>query len=234
MEYAKFGCLRDNLNRILEMKWKDKLILLQCIISDLQIIHSHGLIHRDLHSGNILQNELNSAYIADLGLTINANIELKLGVYGVLPYIAPEVLNGKSYTKAFDIYSFGIIMWEILFGTPTPFKQNTAFQFQVISGLRPHIPEGTTSQYIDLMRKCWDGNPENRPSAENIYDSFIEWQDDENILLELSESTKKIPKEVKLKYDKTKYTSKLITRNSISQCQVSELIGLEVNEETNE
>ncbi|RIB14795.1 kinase-like domain-containing protein [Gigaspora rosea] len=190
MEYAKFGCLRDNLNRIVEMKWEDKLILLQCIISDLQIVHSHDLIHRDLHSGNILQNELNSAYIADLGLSINANIELKL-----------EVLNGESYTKAFDIYSF------------------------VISGLRPHIPEGTTSRYIDLMRRCWDGNPGNRPSAENIYASFIEWQDDENILLELSESTKQIPGKVILKYDKLKYTSKLIIRNSISQCQDSELIG---------
>ncbi|RIB11752.1 hypothetical protein C2G38_2004423 [Gigaspora rosea] len=82
-------------------------------------------------------------------------------------------------------------MWEILHGIPTPFKQNTEFQSQVISGLRPHIPEGTTSRYIDLMRRCWDGNPGNRPSAENIYDNFIEWQDDENILLELSETKKK-------------------------------------------
>ncbi|RIB16420.1 kinase-like domain-containing protein [Gigaspora rosea] len=229
MEYAKFGCLRKNLNRILELKWKDKLILLQCIISDLQIIHSHGLIHRDLHSGNILQNELNSAYIADLGISINANIELKLSVCGVLPYIAPEVFKGESYTKAFDIYSFGIIMWEILLGTPIPFKENPEFQFQVINGLRPHIPEGTTSRYIDLMRRCWDGNPENRPFAENIYANFIEWQDDENILLELSESAKKIPREDILKYDETKYTRKLITRNSISQCQASGLIGLEIN-----
>ncbi|RIB24696.1 hypothetical protein C2G38_2167845 [Gigaspora rosea] len=60
--------------------------------------------------------------------------------------------------------------------------------------------------------------------------SFIEWQDDEGILLELSESTKKIPRKDISKYDKIKYTSKLITRNSISQCQDSGLIGLEINE----
>ena len=52
MEYAYEGSLRQNLHTISKMDWKDKLNLLQCIASDLQIIHSHDLIHCDLHSGN--------------------------------------------------------------------------------------------------------------------------------------------------------------------------------------
>ena len=78
------------------MEWKNKLTLLQYIASDLQIIHSQELIHRDLHSGNILQDYLNSAYIADLGLSISTNIALnaeRYGVYGMLPYITPEALD---------------------------------------------------------------------------------------------------------------------------------------------
>ena len=117
MKYAPMGSLRQNLYYVAQIPWEKKLNLLLCIASDLHIIHSQGLIHRDLHSGNILQDNLYSAYIADLGLSISANIALKKeesrGVYGVLPYIAPEVLYGNPYTIESDIYSLGIIMWEV-------------------------------------------------------------------------------------------------------------------------
>src|SRR5438477_5106991 len=98
MDYAPLGSLRQNLYSVAKLEWKKKLNLLLCIASDLQIIHSQNLIHRDLHSGNILQDNLYSAYIADLGLSISANIALKDEVCGILPYIAPEVLYGNPYT----------------------------------------------------------------------------------------------------------------------------------------
>ncbi|RIB07074.1 kinase-like domain-containing protein [Gigaspora rosea] len=182
------------------MEWKNKLNLLQCITSDLQIIHSHDLVHRDLHSGNILQDDFKNAYIADLGLAITANIELKSksdGIYGVLPYIAPEILNKQPYTKASDIYSFGIIMWEILYGKSVAFVQDSKlqsklqYQFQVCGGLRPPIHENTVICYVDLMKNCWHAEPEQRPTANEVYEIFLEWQNNESILLELSESDKK-------------------------------------------
>ncbi|RIB00443.1 kinase-like domain-containing protein [Gigaspora rosea] len=197
MEYALEGCLRKNLHVIAQVDWGDKLNLLQCIAYDLLIIHSQDLIHRDLHSGNILLNSLKSAYIADLGLSITANIASKSnpdGIYGILPYIAPEVLNKYPYTKESDIYSFGIIMWEILCGIPVPFDQNSELQFQlqVCYGLRPHIHENTAICYADLMKKCWNMDPKKRPTAKEIYDTFAEWLNNETILLELSESDKKL------------------------------------------
>ncbi|GET02100.1 kinase-like domain-containing protein [Rhizophagus clarus] len=67
---------------------------------------------KDFHLGNILYD--GSTYISDLGMCQSANDEMQPikneGVYGVLPYIAPEVLRGYQYTKAADIYSFGIMM----------------------------------------------------------------------------------------------------------------------------
>ncbi|RIB11997.1 kinase-like domain-containing protein [Gigaspora rosea] len=183
------------------MDWRDKLNLLQCIVYDLLIIHSQDLIHRDLHSGNILLNSLKSAYIADLGLLITANIQSKSnldGIYGILPYIAPEILNKHPYTKESDIYSFGIIMWEILYGKLVFFNQNSKlqselqFQIQVCNGSRPHIYENTAICYADLMKKCWNTNPKKRPTAKEIYDTFVEWQNNEIILSELSESDKKL------------------------------------------
>src|SRR5277367_261644 len=114
IDYTPMGSLHYNLYSVAQIPWKMKLNLLCCIASNLQIIYSQNLIHQDLHSGNILQDNLYSAYIADLGLSISANIALKTEsdkVCGILPYIAPEVLYGNPYTVESDIYSFGIIMW---------------------------------------------------------------------------------------------------------------------------
>ncbi|RIB23380.1 kinase-like domain-containing protein [Gigaspora rosea] len=178
----------------------NKLKLLNCIASDLQIIHSLRLIHRDLHSGNILQDNLSNAYIADLGLTTSTNIDLKEAdsVFGILPYIAPEVLEKTSYTTASDIYSFGMIMWEILYGIPIASFYNIVYnklfgsELQrkiVLDELRPPIFAET--YYVNLMKQCWDKEPERRPSATKIIQTISKWQSDEVILLELSESNEK-------------------------------------------
>ncbi|RIB21612.1 kinase-like domain-containing protein, partial [Gigaspora rosea] len=235
MEYAQCGSLRQNLHIISKMNWKDKLNLLQCIASDLQIIHSHDLIHRDLHSGNIFQADLKSAYIADLGLSMSANIMLKSksdGVFGILPYIAPEVLEGNQYTTASDIYSLAIIMWEILYGKPITYYQKPGpyLQFQIcIDNLRPNI-EDAKSCYVDLMKKCWDKEPKNRPSAQQIYEIFINWKDDDKVLLELSEYDKKINQSMDCNNNCEEiYESKFISTNHLNTTNRS-LILFRTNE----
>ncbi len=74
-------------------------------------MHKCNLIHGDFHSGNLLLWNQKLMYISDLGLSKPADKPSETNeIYGVLPYIAPEFLHGKLYTKAADIYSFGIIM----------------------------------------------------------------------------------------------------------------------------
>jgi len=190
------GSLRQNLRSVSQMRWKDKLTLLHCIASDLQIIHSQELIHRDLHSGNILLDHLHSAYIADFGLSISTNIASnaeRCGVYGILPYIAPEALDRGYYSTASDIYSFGIIMWEILYGIPVSYNQEFGQRLQIeicSNDLRPTIIGNKPQCYINLMKKCWKKDPVCRPSATNICEILTVWINDENILLELTESDK--------------------------------------------
>ncbi|EXX77741.1 kinase-like domain-containing protein [Rhizophagus irregularis DAOM 181602=DAOM 197198] len=85
-----------------------------------------------------------------------------------MPYIAPEVIRGLGNTKAADIYSFGIIMWEILTGE-RPYKDqphDIHLAFKILDGLRPTIPEGTPDNYRNLMQKCWHKNLTER--AKNI------------------------------------------------------------------
>ncbi|RGB30363.1 kinase-like domain-containing protein [Rhizophagus diaphanus] len=103
-----------------KLSWRDKLYHLLNISCRLQHINDNELIHRDLHVGNIIIDD--NIIISDMGLYkptyYNVSTETENNVYGVLPYTAPEILLGQIYTKAADIYSFGIIMYEVISGLP--------------------------------------------------------------------------------------------------------------------
>ena len=71
--------------------------------------------HCDFHDGNIL-NWNSLSFISDLGLCQPTTSFKKGDIYGVIPFMAPEVLRGKPYTLASDIYSFSMIMWEFTSG----------------------------------------------------------------------------------------------------------------------
>ncbi|POG72314.1 kinase-like domain-containing protein [Rhizophagus irregularis DAOM 181602=DAOM 197198] len=117
MSYATKGSLRKCLPDIIKFKWQDKLQLLKKIILGLKVIHESNLTHGDFHDGNILMSDnSNELYIIDLGLCkpisdLQDSDNDDNEIYGVLPYMAPEILRKKSYTLASDIYSFSIIIF---------------------------------------------------------------------------------------------------------------------------
>ena len=122
MNYIRNGSLRQHLNNNFNsLDWKKKLCNLYRITIGLKDIHDKGLIHQDFHGGNMLCDNT-YPYITDLGLCKPANVKSSQGgdkkIYGVLPYVAPEVLRGKEYTQASDIYGFGIIAYEVCTGLP--------------------------------------------------------------------------------------------------------------------
>jgi serine/threonine protein kinase len=149
----------------------------------LHIIHNSGLIHCDLHIGNILVKSLKNSTgssdmiisISDFGLSQPANISSSIkssGIYGVIPYIAPEIFLGKQYTPASDIYSLGIIIW-VIYSLEEPFNNkdhDANLILDIIRGLRPEISPkmGIPNHIIDLMKKCWDSDPKNRPTTQQI------------------------------------------------------------------
>src|SRR2546421_4245958 len=128
-----------------QLTWKERIEITFIIIKELYYIHEENAIHRDMHSGNILFSQLNDNwYISDLGFCGPAD-KSSQSVYGNLPYIAPEVISGKEYTFASDIYSVGMLMWEISSGQP-PFS-NYDYDFDlamnITNGMRPKIVSGT-------------------------------------------------------------------------------------------
>src|SRR6266542_1117135 len=180
MEYAYGGSLKKNLQNIAKDKWIKKLVKLQEIIRGLSTIHEQELVHCDFHHGNIL-NQQDRLSISDLGLCkpvqyFQSHFR-KNDIYGVLPFIAPEILRGKPYTTASDIYSFSMIMWEFTSGTP-PFDDRAhdlQLSISICKGERPKIIENIPQCYIDLMKKCWDKDPLKRPNASEIFNNIKNW-----------------------------------------------------------
>jgi serine/threonine protein kinase len=195
MSYAKEGSLKKCLSNINKLKWQNKLQLLKKLVLGLKVIHESTLIHRDLHDGNILMSDdCNEIFIIDLGLCKPVNDLQDSSIYGVIPYIAPEVLRGRPYTPESDIYSFSMIMWEFTSGTP-PF-QNKAHNHDLLSsiceGKRPEIIENTPSCYIDLMKKCWDSDPFSRPTIIMLENIISEWSRYINLYYEINKDENEI------------------------------------------
>ncbi len=187
LAHSKDGNLRNYLQKNFStLKWKEKLPILCEIAFDLKHIHGEKYIHKNFHCGNILQFYLGlyGTKITDLGIsrsilnTKNPN-STSVQLCGVLPYIAPEVLNGNPYTSASDIYSFGIIMIEMSTGNPpyASVSHDEKLALAICNGLRPRVAKGTPQCYIDLINKCLDANPQDRPTARELSNIINDWVD---------------------------------------------------------
>ncbi|RGB43079.1 kinase-like domain-containing protein [Rhizophagus diaphanus] len=184
--------LNDNYDKL---TWSLKLKVLLDVIQGLKEIHQKQMVHCDLHVRNILFSTNNiqnfNVYISSMELCREVGNIGETKIYGVLPYVAPEVLIRKPYTQATDIYSFGIIMYLVATGKQ-PFTDFTHDEAMVLirNGARPEINEPEAPKcYIDLMKLCWDSNPNNRPTAIEIEELICTFK------LEESEEIKKQFKE---------------------------------------
>ena len=165
--------LQQNYN---QLTWKEKIRITFEIIRALYFIHKESAIHRDLHSGNILYlQRCDHWLIGDLGFCGPAD-KPSTSIYGNLPYIAPEVINGKEYTFKSDIYSIAMLMWEISSGQP-PFCNHAHdhnLATNIINGIRPKIVLRTPVEYENLMKQCWDADPLKRPDTETLRNKIRE------------------------------------------------------------
>ncbi|UZO16959.1 uncharacterized protein OCT59_008325 [Rhizophagus irregularis] len=113
------------------------------------------------------ETKLFALIISDMGLCGEVGNIDKTKIYGVMPYVAPEVLRGKPYTQAADIYSFGMIMYFVATGRQ-PFGDRAhdhCLALDICKGIRPEFNESEAPRcYISLMKKCWDLDKNDRPN----------------------------------------------------------------------
>ena len=186
-EYCKGGNLfdllykRPNINLSWELKKK---ILLEIAIG-MNYLHTNNppVLHRDLKSLNILltdkiekSSDTTDIKISDFGLSrLYQKSCILTGHLGTCYWMAPEIIVNKRYSTKVDVYSYGIIIWEVC-TRKTPYscmsQQQVQFYVSVKKG-RPNlkiIPNNTPPKIVQLMQMCWEHDPDKRPSFDYIVD----------------------------------------------------------------
>ncbi|PWA38984.1 protein kinase-like domain-containing protein [Artemisia annua] len=167
-EYAKGGSVRQFLTKRQNRSVPLKLAVKQAldVARGMEYVHGLGLIHRDLKSDNLLISADKSIKIADFGVArIEVQTEGMTPETGTYRWMAPEMIQHRPYTQKVDVYSFGIVLWELITGM-LPFQNMTAVQaaFAVVNkGVRPTIPHDCLPVLGEIMTRCWDGNSDVRP-----------------------------------------------------------------------
>lgn len=158
-----FDCVQQN-----NLTWKLKANMCADVARGMMYLHTRTppIIHRDVKSLNILVSRDWRCTITDFGLTRIKDKAMLSTRCGSPAWSAPEVLRGEQYDEKADVYSFAIVMWEIIAQQP-PYKGlnpnqvigQVAFQSP---GMRPPIPPCPYPALINLMTRLWDNDPNQR------------------------------------------------------------------------
>ncbi|KAH7315069.1 hypothetical protein KP509_21G032400 [Ceratopteris richardii] len=171
-EYMVNGSLKNVLSKKdRTIDRRKRLLIAMDAAFGMEYLHSKKIVHFDLKSENLLVNMRDPhrpiCKVGDFGLSkVKHQTLVSGGVRGTLPWIAPELLSGKGLvTEKVDVYSFGIVMWELLTGEE-PYANmhcGTIIGGIVHNNLRPTTPSWCDPSWKQLMERCWSANPADRP-----------------------------------------------------------------------
>lgn len=194
MEYCRGGSLYDHIYhpQSFSFTWEQRMKIASDVADGMAYLHSHTpkITHRDLKSTNILlvarikdADEEPEVKITDFGL---ARAQGHRGSWGAMTqcvgtwrWMAPEVFSSTKYDEKADVFSFAMVMYEVItFKVPysdnwpdVKTMLNPRIGLHVVQGLRPaleRVPVGCPPNLVDLTRRCWKAEAENRPNFEEI------------------------------------------------------------------
>ncbi|CAL1412767.1 unnamed protein product [Linum trigynum] len=166
-EYMPGGSLYDYLHENHKTLKLPQLLKFAIDVSKgMEYLHQNNIIHRDLKTANLLMDTDNVVKVADFGV---ARFQNQGGVMtaetGTYRWMALEVINHQPYDQKADVFSFAIVLWELL-TSKVPYDSMTPLQaaLGVIQGLRPDLPQNIHPKLLDIMQRCWETDPGKRPS----------------------------------------------------------------------
>jgi hypothetical protein len=175
MEYMENGSLEDVLALVKAGKqpsfWTPTgiTIIFVGIVCGLDFIHSKGWAHRDLKPSNFLIDKDGRCYIADLGSSRLLEGATRLSDdKSTMGYTAPELYE-REYNWRVDVFSFAMVLYEILVGRAVYAGYSEELtMYLVTTGTRAELPLGMSEEVKSLITRCWQGDPDRRPSFSDI------------------------------------------------------------------
>ncbi|XP_012239674.1 tyrosine-protein kinase Fer isoform X2 [Bombus impatiens] len=162
--------LRKNANTITQ---QEQLRMCKDAAAGMRYLESKYCIHRDLAARNCLVGYESIVKISDFGMSREEEEYIVSDGMKQIPikWTAPEALNFGKYTSLCDVWSYGILMWEIFSkgGNPYSGMSNSQAREKIDAGYRMPAPENTPDEIYRLMLRCWEYEPEKRPHFDQIY-----------------------------------------------------------------
>jgi len=198
-EYCMGGDLRRLLQSKKQLGWKFRVGVARGIAEGITYLHERDLIHRDIKTENVLLDEFMSPKLCDFGFARNTDGAYMtpkgrpMTMLGTDEFMAPEIIFGMEYNAKADIFGLGIVFAEMV-ARKIPGKEHAFLERHPMSGFTVDKDElqaldkeySPPDSFLRLVVECCGDNPDNRPSAEDVFD----WLDD--MMNELPDD--KIPK----------------------------------------
>lgn len=177
-EYCQQGAIDKYLqNHPAEVDVMRKVGWMKQIADAMAYLHSQHIIHRDLKLSNILLTSDLQVRVGDLGTAALGQQSGRTRV-GTLHHCAPEIIDGRSYDKSCDVYSFAICLWSVFSSLPL-YHGFTMYDIitRVTGGQRPPLDPIPSQKLASIVQACWAHEPSQRPTFEVISKALSELKD---------------------------------------------------------
>ncbi|CRK97821.1 CLUMA_CG011197, isoform A [Clunio marinus] len=168
LEYASGGTLFNALKKETRFDEKKSARYIKSLVSALIYLHGKNVIHRDIKPENLLLGHDDQLKIADFGWSVHEPNSMRTTLCGTMDYLSPEMVLGKPHTKAVDLWSLGVLAYELLVGAAPFHHEGYDGTYRKIMKIEYHVPDYISKAAAHFISKLIVLEPENRMPLEKL------------------------------------------------------------------